>query len=105
MVIQHQIETKLTEVLSPKHIDVINESHQHNVPAGSESHFKVIVVSEVFEGLRAIQRQQKVYQILADEMAGSVHALTMQTLTPAEWQSDPTITASPACMGGSQQDH
>ena len=56
------------------------------MPQGSESHFKVVLVSAAFAGLRQIQRQQSVYQVLAEEMAGSVHALTMQTLTPQEWQ-------------------
>ena len=102
MIIQRSIETKLTQALIPDYIDVINESHQHNVPEGSESHFKVIVVSNKFIGLRQIQRQQRVYQVLTDEMAGSVHALTMQTLTPEEWQVGHAITQSPACMGGEQ---
>jgi len=103
MVIQDAIETKLAQGLSPEYMDVINESSQHNVPDGSESHFKVIVVSDGFNGLRLIQRQQMVYRLLAEEMAGSVHALTMQTLTPKEWQADQPVKPSPACMGGSKQ--
>lgn len=100
VIMQQNIEQKLESALSPSHIQVINESSGHNVPEGSESHFKVILVTQAFEGLRQIQRQQKVYQLLADELAGSVHALTMQTLTPSEWQADASITPSPQCLGG-----
>lgn len=100
--VQKSIEAKLQQAFAPHELQVINESHQHNVPDGSESHFRVLIVSDVFDDLRKIQRQQKVYQILAEEMAGSVHALTMQTLTLLEWQEDSTIATSPDCMGGSK---
>ena len=101
VIIQKTIEEKLQQLLNPTYLKVINESHQHNVPTGSESHFKVVVVSEVFDGLRAVQRQQHVYKALSDEMAGGVHALTMQTLTPQEWAVDNTLIQSPPCLGGS----
>ena len=48
MSIQDQIETALSEALQPSHLEVINESHMHNVPPGAESHFKVVVVSGAF---------------------------------------------------------
>lgn len=99
--IQHLIETKLQQAFEPHELIVINESHQHNVPEGSESHFKVLIVSDHFDGVRKIQRQQRVYQVLADELAAGVHALTMQTLTLAEWQADSSVSVSPQCMGGS----
>lgn len=102
VIIQKTIEEKLQAALIIDHLQVINESHMHNVPDGSESHFKLVVVSAVFEGMRPIQRQQKIYSILAEEIAGPVHALTMQTLTPEQWQEDASITASPQCMGGSK---
>ncbi len=98
--VQQVIESKLAQSFSPKVLTVINESHQHNVPAGSESHFKVLIVSDSFAGIRPVQRQQSVYKLLSDELAGEVHALTMQTLTPEEWEADQTVTASPDCLGG-----
>lgn len=100
--IENSIKNKLLEEFSPLRIEVINESHKHNVPPGSESHFKLLVVSKNFEGVRKIQRQQQVYRVLADEIAGPVHALTMQTLTPEEWEQNPSIGESPDCMGGSK---
>ncbi len=101
-VVQQAIESKLKVAFHPSHLQVINESYQHNVPAGSESHFKVVVVSQQFQNMRTVQRQQQVYRVLADELAGSVHALTMQTLTDEEWAADQTVTVSPECMGGSK---
>lgn len=49
------IRTKLSKMLDIKHLDVINESYMHNVPKGSETHFKVVVVSEKFDGLPLIK--------------------------------------------------
>lgn len=100
MIIQQTIEQKLQEALAPAHLQVINESSGHNVAPGSETHFKVVVVSAAFDDLSAVKRQQRIYSILADELAGGVHALTMQTLTPEQWQQDASITQSPPCLGG-----
>ena len=106
MSVQAIIETKIRESLLPSHLEVINESHMHNVPPGSESHFKVIVVSDVFETKSRVQRHQTMNAVLADELAGPVHALSMQTQTDAEWDaSGGRKVASPACHGGSKADH
>ena len=105
MRVQAIIETKIRESLLPSHLEVINESHMHNVPPGSESHFKVIVVSDVFEAKSRVQRHQTMNAVLADELAGPVHALSMQTQTDAEWDaSGGRKVASPACHGGSKGD-
>ena len=101
MVVQKAIEEKLKAVFHPSNLQVLNESDGHNVPVGSETHFKVIIVSDAFSGLRQVQRQQYVYKALNDELTGGVHALSMQTFTPEEWQQDPTIPESPHCLGGS----
>ena len=103
MSIQNIIETKIREALLPSHLEVINESHMHNVPPGSESHFKVIVVSDAFEAKSRVQRHQTMNALLADELAGPIHALSMQTRTKSEWgDSDHLKMASPACHGGSK---
>lgn len=99
---QAVIEEKLKAAFSPDVLELHNESHMHNVPEGSESHFKAIIVSDLFAGLRPVQRQQKVFEVLADELAAGVHALSMQTLTVVEWKASPIKLSSPACMGGSQ---
>ena len=101
MTVQETIERKLGEALAPIHLEVVNESHMHAVPPGSESHFKLIVVPDRFEGEPLIRRHQRVNAILADEIAGPVHALSMQTHTPAEWQRrGGRILESPECLGG-----
>lgn len=102
-----RIERSLGERLSPLHLELVNESHKHSVPPGSESHWNLIVVSAAFEGQRAVGRQRAVYQALQAELADGIHALTMKTLTPAEWQAQggPQVThTSPPCLGGSKHD-
>ena len=69
-VIENQIETKLTSAFQPAFLDVENESHKHNVPPGSESHFRVTVVSEEFEGMSLVKRHQKINEVLRDELKG-----------------------------------
>ena len=105
MIVQRGIETKLQNALEPAHMEVINESHMHSVPPGSESHFKVILVSDRFEGETLVARHKRVNALLRDELQGGVHALSMQTLTPAEWaRRGGAVPDSPACLGGSKAD-
>lgn len=49
--VESSIRSKLQSSLQTTHLDVINESYMHNVPKGAETHFKVVVVSDKFEGL------------------------------------------------------
>ena len=102
MQIEPLIISKLRTALSPEVLEVINESHRHSVPPNSETHFKVTIVSQAFAGLRAVQRHQQVYGILAEELAGPVHALALHTYTPKEWSKQPSVSDSPNCMGGSK---
>ncbi|WP_368877475.1 transcriptional regulator BolA [Providencia vermicola] len=98
---QSHIQQKLHAAFEPAYLEVINESDQHNVPAGSESHFKVVLVSEKFENKRMVGRHREIYAILADELAGSIHALALHTYTPSEWHNlADTALDSPACRGG-----
>lgn len=54
--------------------------------AGDGQHFEAVVVSNEFEGKSRVQRHQRVYQTLGDRMRGEIHALSMKTYTPQEWQ-------------------
>lgn len=90
--------------LAPVHMELLNESHMHAVPPGSESHFKLVIVSQEFEGLNAVKRHQAVYRTLGDLMH-QIHALALHTYSPAEWQARSAAPDSPACMGGSKADH
>jgi BolA protein len=104
MQIQTSIETKLQDAFSPAHLQVVNESHMHSVPENSETHFKVVIATDAFEGVRKVARHQKIYQLLNDELEGEVHALALHTYTPQEWQEQQQAPASPNCMGGSKAD-
>lgn len=92
--------SKLAREFTPEHLEVVNESHQHNVPSDSESHFKVTLVSPLFAGKRQVQRHQAVYGVLAEELAGSVHALALHTYAPEEWLGPKSVPPSPKCLGG-----
>lgn len=105
MRVQESITAKVTDGLQPAHLEVINESHRHSVPPGSESHFKLVIVSEAFAGKRLVQRHQAVNALLAQEFADGLHALSLETLTGEEWQKRGGATMqSPDCMGGSKAD-
>ncbi len=103
--VQTAIEEKLLKAFQPEHLQVINESHMHSVPPNSETHFKVVMVSADFEGKRSVARHQSIYQLLAEEIAGPVHALALHTYTHDEWQQvSETAPDSPNCLGGSKAD-
>jgi BolA protein len=99
--VAEQIETKITRALEPRHLEVVNESYKHTVPPGSESHFKLVIVSDRFDGQPRVRRHQAVNQILAAELRDHIHALSMETLTSAEWSARGGETlATPPCLGG-----
>jgi len=81
---------KLTEQFEPNVLDIKDESHKHaghsEVPdrAGGETHFRVKIVSQLFEGKTMVQRHRMIYSVLEDEFQAGVHALALQTKTPAE---------------------
>jgi BolA protein len=103
MLIQAQIEQKLQQAFSPSHLEVVNESNNHNVPPGAESHFKVTIVSAQFEAKRLLQRHRAVNKTLSDELANHIHALAMHTYTEQEWLAHQQLSPdSPDCMGGSK---
>lgn len=99
MQVQNDIEAKLKQSFSLAHCEVINESHMHSVPANSETHFKLVLVSGDFEGKRKVARHQAIYQCLAKDLEGPVHALAMHLYTPDEWQAV-EVPNSPNCKGG-----
>lgn len=101
MIVQTEIEKKLAETFSPLHLEVINESNNHNVPEGSESHFKVVVVSPEFSGKNLLARHRMINAALADELKNSIHALAIHTYTEEEWQeTSGGAPMSPPCLGG-----
>ena len=100
--IEQQINSKLSAEFGPDFLQLTNESFMHSVPPGSESHFKVVLVTDQFADKRLVQRHQAVYAVLSEELAGSVHALALHTMTPNEWvDAGGESPASPQCRGGS----
>jgi acid stress-induced BolA-like protein IbaG/YrbA len=60
---------------------------EHLAVDGDGAHFQAVIVTSAFEGKSRIQRHQIVYGALGDRMREEIHALSMQTLTPAEWHA------------------
>ncbi len=99
--VQETIAAKVSASLAPTHLEVVNESHMHNVPPGSESHFKLVIVSDRFEGAPLVRRHRMVNEVLAKELREDLHALALQTLTASEWvRRGGRTPSSPECLGG-----
>ncbi len=62
-------------------------SSEHVKVEGDGSHFEAVIVSNEFEGKSLIQRHQVVYKALGEAMKDDIHALSMKTYTPEQWQS------------------
>lgn len=92
MRVAQSIESKLTLALKPVRLIIEDDSARHAGHAGmagsghkhGESHFNLDIVSAAFAGQSRVARQRMVYDLLKDELAGSVHALSLKTATPEE---------------------
>lgn len=86
--VEQAIERKLIDAFAPKMLQIENDSHRHAGHAGSpgtgSSHFNVTMVSDAFEGTTRVARQRQVYGVLANELAGPVHALALRLKAPSE---------------------
>lgn len=80
-----QIRLRLA-VLSPEHLDIIDDSAAHagHAGAGSGGHYNVLIVSACFNGKSRIERQRMVYDALGELMQHGIHALALKTLTPED---------------------
>lgn len=100
MTMQTTITERLTLILQPSVLEVENESHMHNVAPGSESHFKVTIVSDQFEQLSLIKRHRLVNKTLEQEIP-KIHALALHTMTKDEYfEKAGKVAESPLCQGG-----
>ncbi|HTW54340.1 MAG TPA: BolA family protein [Stellaceae bacterium] len=92
MTVAETMAKKLTERFAPTRLEIVNDSARHAGHAGhpggagqgGETHFTVTVVSPAFAGLGRVARQRLVYETLAAELKGGVHALALTTLAPGE---------------------
>lgn len=100
MSVQESIKQQLTERFHPHHLEVCNDSDQHRVAPGSESHFSVVLVTDYFCEQPLLARHRAVNEVLAAALAGPVHALALHTYTIAEWHNTKKAPRPPECMGG-----
>lgn len=88
MSVEETIREKLTNTFAPKSLEVENESHRHAGHAGSpntgESHFRVHIVSDKFDGLSRVERHRLVNEALADMLRNQIHALAIKAKAPGE---------------------
>ena len=94
--VESQITFILNEHLNIKNLEVINESHMHNVPNNSETHFKLILVSDDFLNMSLTHRHKKIYLIL-EQLMKKIHALSIHAFTYDEYQKNNRSLESPNC--------
>ena len=92
------ITEKLKKAFQTEVLSVENESFRHKVPLGSETHFKVLLVSECFTLQTPIERHRSVMSLLSEEMEGPIHALSLRLMTPSEYKESHFKFHSPACF-------
>ncbi|MEJ2681615.1 MAG: BolA/IbaG family iron-sulfur metabolism protein [Gammaproteobacteria bacterium] len=97
---EQRLQRMIQVAFEPSFLAIENESHQHAGPA-RDSHFKLTVVSKVFENQRALARHRAVYEKVAALMPVPIHALALHTYTEAEWAArTSSAPTSPRCRGG-----
>jgi len=94
--IELKIIKNLNDSMNISSLKIINESFMHNVPKDSESHFKVIIVSDDFKNLSQINRHKLVYTNL-DTIMNDIHALSIQSFSLDEFRQNPVVLNSPEC--------
>ena len=97
MNVEKKIEHTLSDNFQLSHLEVINESHMHSGP-NTETHFKVVLVSEEFKDVKLVQRHRKINELLKYELENGVHALSLHLFTMDEWkEKDEYVKDSPPC--------
>jgi BolA family transcriptional regulator, general stress-responsive regulator len=98
------LQSRITQGLKPSFLIIENESHRHKSRGETESHFKVLVVSDSFENVATIDRHRLVNKVVSDEDGGMpCHALSIKAMTPQQFASKPEAVAgfqTPPCAGG-----
>lgn len=89
MSIRTKIEEKMTAAFSPQKLEVINESHLHaghqeHFDGSGETHLRLRIVADAFSGMSRVERHRAINALVADELAGSVHAFAIEAAAPGE---------------------
>ncbi|HXV00524.1 MAG TPA: BolA family protein [Caulobacteraceae bacterium] len=84
--IAQAMRARLKAAFSPLRLDLVDDSARHagHAHAGVESHFTLTIEAAAFSGLGRMERQRRVMSVLAEELAGPVHALSIRALAPGE---------------------
>ncbi|MEM7077429.1 MAG: BolA/IbaG family iron-sulfur metabolism protein [Pseudomonadota bacterium] len=100
-----RIENTLAQSMELAHLEILDESGNHHVPDGAQSHYKVVAVADEFDGQTRIARHRRINTLLQGEFAAGMHALALHAYTPAEWQARfGSAPLSPPCAGGSARE-
>ena len=94
--IKSEIVNTLNDAMDISSLKIINESHMHNVPKESETHFKAVIVSNDFNDLSILKRHKLVYKTL-DSIMNKIHALSIHAFNEDEFKQNPLILDSPEC--------
>ncbi|WP_404381020.1 BolA family protein [Caenispirillum salinarum] len=106
--IRERMERKLTDAFAPVTLEIKDDSHKHAghadriaalkdqgqgdghapIDGGGETHFRVAIVSDAFEGKSRVQRQRMVFDTLKEELQERIHALQLKTMTPEEARTE-----------------
>lgn len=98
---RNRIEELIHQALLPIYLNIEDESSNHHVPQGSQTHFKLIVVSSHFSDLSQLSRHRVINHMLQKEFELGLHALSMHLFTPDEWEKRKhNLLQSPICRGG-----
>ena len=100
---QQELEQRLRQEFQPHFIAVENESYMHSSGRGADSHFKIVLVSDAFEGISKVARHQKIYQLFSQDLKNGIHALALHLYTKQEWDKlGWQFPKSPNCAGVGQ---
>ena len=103
---ENRMKAKLQGAIQDAEVYLENESHTHSVPKGSETHFKLLIVSDQFIGLSKVARQRLVYSHLDSEFKSGLHALTLRAVSFEERDNGHGENfVSPECLGGKAAKH
>lgn len=95
------IQALISQQFNPTYLVVEDESKNHHVPPGSESHFKITLITSQFDGLNRLARHRLINSLLKEEFDKGLHALSMHLYTPIEWENlQNLVPKSPNCKDG-----
>ena len=96
MIVQNKIDKLLRDKFNVSILTIKNDSYKHNVPADSESHFNVQIISDDFQNLSQIQRHKKVYKAV-ESLLTEIHAFSITAMTTSEFKENPSFRDTPDC--------